>query len=107
MKHACNKPYKKSNTDKSSAGSLTNNLKAWSPYNDLLESWGNFEDTKWAYERLLDLKIATPQTVLNFTGFLQRNNYFEESFRIYERAVNLFDWPHLYEIWVDYLSNII
>jgi pre-mRNA-splicing factor SYF1 len=38
---------------------------------------------------------------------LQKNNYYEESFRIYERAITLFNWPHVYEIWASYLSKII
>ena len=105
MKYAVNKPVTR--TDKSSAGSLANNIRAWSLYIDLLENCGEFEDTKWAYERIIDAKIATAETILNFTGFLQRNNFYEESFRVFEKAVQLFDWPHLYEIWVEYLSCMI
>ena len=111
MKHACNKPYRKGKhpkaTEKDAGGSLSNNIRAWSLYIDLLENFSTFEDTKWAYERLLDLKIATPETVLNFASFLQRNNFFEESYRVFERAVQIFKWPHLYEIWVTYLTKII
>ena len=76
MKHACNRPnrrgkeVKSQSTRKDEGGSLGNNIRAWSLYIDLLENFSTFEDTKWAYERLLDLKIATPETVLNFTSFL-------------------------------------
>ena len=76
MKYACNKPFRKSKgrhpqaTAKDSGGSLSNNIRAWSLYVDLLENYSTFEDTKWAYERLLDYKIATPETVLNFASFL-------------------------------------
>lgn len=57
---------------------------------------------------MLDLKIATPQTVMNFADFLQSNNFYEESFRVYERAIaQMFGWPHCYEIWVGYLEKII
>ena len=72
MKYAVNKPVTR--TDKSSAGSLANNIRAWSLYIDLLENCGEFEDTKWAYERIIEAKIATAETILNFTGFLQRSD---------------------------------
>ena len=60
-----------------------------------------------AYERVMNLKIATPGTISNFADFLQRNKFFKESFRVYERAVLLFDWPRVYEIWIIYLTKII
>ena len=74
------------------------NINAWSFYIDLLENSADFEKTKAAYERVMNLKIATPGTVLNFADFLQRHKFFEESFRVYERAVLMFDWPRVFEI---------
>jgi len=74
MKFACNKPPPSAGMRKqksSKGGSLVNNIRAWSLYIDLLESGnGTFEETKCAYERVLELRIATPQTILNFSGFL-------------------------------------
>lgn len=32
---------------------------------------------------------------------------FEESFKVFERAVLLFSWPNSYEIWLTYISTII
>ena len=107
MKYACNKPKSKLKAKEEKSGSLVFNIRAWSLLIDLLENCGTFEETKSAYERVLDLKIATPETVLNFTSFLQQNNFFEESFRVYERAVRIFTWPHVYDIWINYLSKII
>jgi hypothetical protein len=57
---------------------------------------------------MLDLKISTPQTVLNHTAFLQRTSHFEESFRVFERVLakgsGVFeDWPHAHELWLAYL----
>lgn len=103
LKHACNKPAKKS----AESGSLMYNINAWSLYIDLLESQGEFELTKSAYERVMTLKIATPGSVLNFADFLQRNRFYEESFRVYERAVLLFEWPRVYEIWLIYISKMV
>jgi pre-mRNA-splicing factor SYF1 len=64
MKFACNKPPPSANMKRQKAtkgGSLVNNIRAWSLYVDLLESGhGTFEETKLAYERILELRIATP-----------------------------------------------
>ena len=54
---------------------------------DLLENLSAVDNTKAAYERMMELRIATPQTILNYASFLQKNNYFEESYRVYERAL--------------------
>src|SRR4051794_28399823 len=80
-------------------------------YIDLLYSFGSVENTKAAYERIMDLRIATPQNIMNYASFLQENLMFEESFRVYERAINMFGegqgWPALYEIWINYLRDMI
>lgn len=52
-------------------GRLYRSLKLWSFYCDLEESLGTLESTKAVYERILELKIATPQIVLNYALFLQ------------------------------------
>ena len=70
------------------------NTKLWYFYVDLQENLGTFEDAKKAYERMMDLKVASPTQILNYCSFLERNYYFEESFRVYERALSLFEWPH-------------
>ena len=112
MQHACTSyrpsTAKKGKEDRQEkTNSLHGNLKAWSFYVDLLENLSTFDNTKSAYERMLTLKIATPQTILNYASFLQRHNAFEESYRVYERAINVLEWPHVYEIWCCYLSSII
>ena len=58
------------------------NLKLWSIYADLEESLGTFTTTKNVYYRILDLRIASPQIVLNFAELLEEKNYFEESFKV-------------------------
>ena len=92
LKHACNKPAKKS----AESGSLMYNINAWSLYIDLLESQGEFELTKSAYERVMTLKIATPGTVLNFADFIKLNILYEYSFRVYDRSFMIFEWPRFY-----------
>lgn len=83
------------------------NLRLWSLYADLEENQGNFNSTKAVYERILDLKIATPQLVLNYAKFLETHKYYEESFRAYERGTSLFKWPNSVTIWHTYISKFL
>ena len=34
------------------------------------------------YNRILDLRIATPQIIINFATFLEEHRYFEEAFKV-------------------------
>ncbi|XP_064395800.1 pre-mRNA-splicing factor SYF1-like [Halichondria panicea] len=86
---------------------LFRSLKVWSMYADLEESLGTFESTKAVYNRIIDLKIATPQIIINYGLFLEEQKYFEEGFKAYERGVSLFKWPHVYDIWNTYLTKFI
>ena len=52
-------------------GRLYRSLKLWSFYCDLEESLGTPESTKAVYSSILDLRIATPQIVLNYAEFLR------------------------------------
>ena len=52
-------------------GRLYRSLKLWAMYCDLEESLGTLESTRAVYDRILDLRIATPQIVLNYALFLQ------------------------------------
>lgn len=40
------------------------------------------QSTKAVYDRIIDLRIATPQIIINFAMFLEEHNYFEESFKV-------------------------
>lgn len=82
-------------------------LKVWSMYADLEESFGTFKSCKAVYDRILDLKIATPQIIINYALFLEENNYFEEAFRAYEKGISLFKWPNVYDIWNVYLTKFL
>lgn len=46
-------------------------LKLWSLYADLEESLGTFQSCKAVYDRIVDLRIATPQIIINYGMFLQ------------------------------------
>uniref|UniRef100_A0A668AVE3 Pre-mRNA-splicing factor SYF1 n=1 Tax=Myripristis murdjan TaxID=586833 RepID=A0A668AVE3_9TELE len=82
-------------------------LKVWSMLADLEESLGTFQSTKAVYDRIIDLRIATPQIIINYAMFLEEHNYFEESFKAYERGIALFRWPNVYDIWNTYLTKFI
>ena len=86
---------------------LHKSLKLWSMYADLEESFGTFKTTKAVYDKIIDLRIATPQIIINYGMFLEENNYFEESFKAYEKGIDLFKWPNVYDIWNVYLTKFL
>lgn len=61
---------------------LFKSLKLWSFYVDLEESLGTVESTKAVYDKILELRIANAQIIVNYAAFLEENNYFEESFKV-------------------------
>ena len=81
--------------------------KLWSFYVDLVESVGSLEDTRKVYERIFELRIATPQTVVNYANLLEESKYFEESFKVYERGLDLFSYPVAFELWNLYLTKAV
>ncbi|EAA43279.4 AGAP012369-PA, partial [Anopheles gambiae str. PEST] len=82
-------------------------LKLWSMYADLEESFGTFKTCKQVYDRIIDLKICTPQIIINYGMFLEEHNYFEEAFKAYEKGIALFKWPNVYDIWNTYLTKFL
>lgn len=81
--------------------------KLWSFYVDLVESVSSLDETKKVYERIFELRIATPQTVVNYANLLEENEYHEESFKIYERGLDLFSYPVAFELWNLYLTKAV
>jgi hypothetical protein len=58
----------------------------------LQESLGTVATTKSAYERCIDLKVATPQMIINYATYLEDKGYFEDSFKA-RLACVLVHWP--------------
>lgn len=81
--------------------------KLWSFYVDLVESVSTLEETRKVYERIFELRIATPQTVVNYSNLLEEHKYYEESFKIYERGLDLFSYPVAFELWNLYLTKAV
>lgn len=86
---------------------LYKSLRLWSMYADLEESFGTFQSTKAVYEKIIELRIVTPQIIINYGIFLEENNYHEESFKAYEKGFALFKWPNVYDIWNTYLTKFL
>lgn len=86
---------------------LHKSLKLWSMYADLEESFGTFQTCKSVYDRIIDLRICTPQIIINYGMFLEEHNYFEEAFRAYEKGISLFKWPNVFDIWNTYLTKFL
>ncbi|KAI1610927.1 pre-mRNA-splicing factor syf1 [Exophiala viscosa] len=81
--------------------------KVWSFYVDLVESVGSMDETRAVYDRIFELRIATPQTVVNYANLLEENGYFEESFKVYERGLDVFTYPVAFELWNLYLTKAV
>lgn len=81
--------------------------KVWSFYVDLVESVGTLDETRSAYDRIFELRIATPQTIVNYANLLEEHGYFEESFKVYERGLDVFTYPIAFEIWNLYLNKAV
>lgn len=50
---------------------LHKSLRLWMLHVDLEESLGSLESTRAVYERILDLRIATPQIIINYALLLE------------------------------------
>jgi hypothetical protein len=65
LKSACSSTRDKKGL-KDRDNSLHLSPKVWYFYADLQESIGSFEEAKVVYERMMDLKVASPNTILNY-----------------------------------------
>lgn len=86
---------------------LHRSTKLWAMSIDLEESLGTTASTRAAYDACLDLKVATPSVILSYAKFLEERKYFEESFKVYERGIKVFKWPHVNDIWLTYLTRFV
>jgi pre-mRNA-splicing factor SYF1 len=89
------------------SGSLSVNVRAWSLLLDIEQSIGTIDTCRSTYEKVFDLRIITVSMVLNYTAYLQRLSYFEESFQFYEKANKLFNFPEAKVLWLNYIKQFI
>lgn len=72
----------------------------WTLYADLAESLKKgFGSVKAIYNHILGMKIVTPKLVINFANLMEENGDIEGMFKVYERGIALFDWPHVFDLW--------
>ena len=83
------------------------NTKLWTFYADVEESVGTFDSCKAVYERIIELRVATPQIIINYAHYLEEQKHFEESFKAYEKGIGLFKFPFVLNIWVAYLTKFM
>lgn len=86
---------------------LFKQARVWAIYADLEESLGTFETTKAVYEKIFELRIATPSIVLHYASYLEDHYHFEEAFKVYEKGVDIFKFPFSLDIWLIYLTNFV
>ncbi|KAL9078525.1 MAG: hypothetical protein Q9157_002548 [Trypethelium eluteriae] len=79
--------------------------KLWSFYVDIVEANSSLAETRKIYDRIFELRIATPQTVHNYADLLEEKGYYEDCFRVYERGLDLFSYPVAFELWNNYLTK--
>jgi len=77
----------------------------WALLLDFVESFGSIDEIRGVYNRMIQLKIATPLMILDATEFLWQRKYFEAAFQLFERSLKLFDWPSVFAIWLRYLER--
>jgi pre-mRNA-splicing factor SYF1 len=81
--------------------------KLWSLCADLEESLGTTESTRATYDAAIELKVSTPSLILSYARFLEDRKYFEDAFKVYERGIKVFNWPHVNDIWLTYLNRFV
>jgi len=81
--------------------------RVWSLYVDLEESLGTLTTTRAAYDRMITIRVATARHILNYADLLKEKRYFEDSFKILEKGVEIFSWPHVKDIWLAYLTAFV
>lgn len=88
--------------------SLGKSLRLWNFLIDSEEARGATGACEAAYERLLQLRLAQPQHIINYALF--REELLEDldgAFKIYERGIELFNYPVAFEIWNIYLPKFV
>ncbi|KAM5588424.1 hypothetical protein ABKV19_006720 [Rosa sericea] len=87
---------------------LPKSSRLWSTlYVDLEESFGTLGSSRAVYERILNLRIAPIQIIINYASLLEEHKYFEDAFKVYEKGTQMFKYPHVKDIWVTYLSKFM
>ncbi|KAI3644650.1 hypothetical protein MP228_010814 [Amoeboaphelidium protococcarum] len=82
-------------------------LKLWNHYMDLVEVYSTVDVVRAAYDQMIELKVVVPQNIVNYAIYLESNGYHEDSFRVYEKGIDLFGYPYAFEFWNLYLDKFV
>lgn len=95
-------------TGNESWDTLGKSLKLWNFLIDSEEARGALSACEAAYEKLLQLRFAQPQHIINYALFREEVlNDPDSAFKIYERGIELFNYPIAFEIWNIYLPKFV
>ena len=86
---------------------MRNNAKVWALYLDLEESLGTNATCRAAYDEAMSRKAITANMCLNYAAYLEEANFFEDSFKVYERSLDLFTFPQAKIIWIRYIEKFL
>lgn len=106
-------PYAYNDTSVKIRHRVGKSTELWSHYIDVLEASVTDTDDKSsiervceAYDKAIDLKVASVLTLMNYANFLEEMKLVERSFTVYELGIQFFSDPKLrYQIWNVYLSK--
>jgi pre-mRNA-splicing factor SYF1 len=62
---------------------------------------------KWRIKKWLKSKLLHHIFYLTMHRCLKKNNFFEESFKVYETGITLFVWPGVYDVWLQYIAKFV
>lgn len=88
------------------AGRVHRSARLWGYLADLEEARGAPAAVRAVYERILQLGLATVQTVVNYAAFLEASSL-DDAFRAYERGIALFGYPLAFDLWNIYLPKAV
>lgn len=86
---------------------LFKSVKLWCLYLDLLENSSTFENVCKAYEEAMELKVINGVMIINYCLYLEEKEYYEKSFSIFERGLNLFTGDSKSILYSIYLNKIL
>ncbi|SOV23901.1 pre-mRNA-splicing factor SYF1, putative [Plasmodium sp. DRC-Itaito] len=74
---------------------------------DMEINYGTVETTLNMFDFLYHSKCITVKIVLTLSTYLYEKKYFNESFKVYEKALSVFHYPYVYPIYVNYINKYI
>jgi hypothetical protein len=63
------------------------------------------ESVRDAFEATIDNRVANIALILKYCSWL--GDDYESQFKVLERTIQAFSWPHIYELWVYYLKTAV